>query len=342
MVDALRRSVICLSLVSMGALGLGIASEARAVSLGPVVTLTGVAGNGFTPPAPLELSAAQLAGLQQLSATVMIDGVKDVEKGPPLSEILTKANISGVASCENDELRYWIEASSATGQSVVVNAAEFDPEGANNLALLSIRENGKPLREPRLIMAADKTGARDIEDVDHVTIGRAAPQLPSQDGCTPAGFKPSVTVPVKGSVVINGDVPHPVTVSFAQLQALPQVKQTDTYTDHGEPKSRPEIGPTLWSVLVRADPTLASSSASNLRDYFELTSSEDGSAALVSYAEIAPVDNDTRMLLSVNEDGHTMLQQDTGPRLTAPSDVSGERYVYGVQVISVFQSPARG
>lgn len=322
------------------ALGLLVTSGASGTSSATVLTVKGVSGNMFTAPAPLDLTAAKLAGLTQASQTVTIDGVKEVEKGPPLSELLAQAKFSGVGSCENDELRYWIEVSSSSGQAVVINAAEFDPEGANNLALVSLSQNGKALSAPRLIMANDKTGARDIENVDAITIGRAAAQLPSQDGCTPPSFKATVMVPVKGSVIINGDVPHPLTLTFAQLKALPQVNQTDTYTDHGVPKARPETGPTLWSVLVKADPALASSSPSNLRDYFELTSSEDGSAALVSYAEIAPQDNDTKMLLSVFESGHTMLQEDTGPRLTAPSDVSGERYVYGVQVVTVFQAPA--
>jgi hypothetical protein len=117
------------------------------------------------------------------------------------------------------------------------------------------------------------------------------------------------------------------------------VTQTDTYTAGGVPKSRPETGPTLYSVLAAVDPNFKSASKSNLRDYIELTSSEDGSSVLVSWAEIDPAANDKQILLSLNEEGHTILQQDTGPRLTVPGDTSGARYDYGVQVVTVFRSP---
>ena len=52
-----------------------------------------------------------------------------------------------------------------------------------------------------------------------------------------------------------------------------------------------------------------------------------------------PAANDKQILLSPNEEGHTILQQDTGPRLTVPGDTSGARYDHGVQVVTVFRSP---
>jgi hypothetical protein len=104
----------------------------------------------------------------------------------------------------------------------VITAAELDPQEGNNLAILSLNENGKPLASPRLVVAGDKTDGRDIPNVSALTIGRASPQLvSSEQGCNPPSFKPPVSAPAKGSVLINGAVPHPTALTFAQLQKLP-------------------------------------------------------------------------------------------------------------------------
>jgi hypothetical protein len=82
------------------------AHAAPAPAAGGSVTVKRIAGNGFVPSRPLTLSSAQLAGLQQATVTVTIGGAKEVEKGPPVSELLYTAKFSGVANCKDDELRY--------------------------------------------------------------------------------------------------------------------------------------------------------------------------------------------------------------------------------------------
>ena len=171
-------------------------------------------------------------------------------------------------------------------------------------------------------------------------MGRAAPQLfDENEACNLPNFKaPLNTVPDAGGVVINGAVAHPMTLTFAQLKALPQVTQSDTYESHGAPKTRQEQGPTLYSILAAADPRFQSGPKDNLRFYIALTSSSDGEPVLVSWAEIDPAYNGTKAILSLAEDGESILDTDPGPRLTMPGDAGGERYNYGVQVITVFRA----
>jgi hypothetical protein len=309
----------------------------------PALTVSGVAGNGFVPKRPLKLTMAQLAALQQATVTVKIGGVKTIEKGPPVTELLAKANFTGVPGCdpEEDNLRYWIQASGRGGVAAVMAGTELDPDGGNRLAILSLEENGKALASPRLVIRGGRTTARDISNVYSLTVGRAAPQLFSEnEECNPPGFRPPLnTVPDAGAVIINGAVAHPTTLTFAQLQALPQLTQNDTYLSHGAPRTRQEKGPSLYSILAAADPQFQSGPNDKLRFYIEVTSSEDGEPVLVSWAEIDPsLDNDGS-ILSLVEDGEPILDTDPGARLTVPGDRSGERYNYGVQVVTVFRTP---
>jgi hypothetical protein len=320
-------------------------ASATGAPFSPTLTISGAPGNGLTTFSPLSLTTTQLAALPQQTITVAINGVSTTESGPSLSALLTKAGLQYISTCKNDELRYWIEATSARGASTEVTAGEIDPSFGDKPAILSIDQNGSSLSAPRLIVPGDATDARDIPDVVNITVGRAAPQLAETTAaCNPPGFTAPVSAPSSppaGSVLINGDVPNPTTVTFAQLQALPQVTQTDSYKSGGSAaKPHTETGPTLYSVLAAAEPGLESSDpANNLDLYVEVTSSEDGFAVLVSWAEIDPALNGNQVLLSLIDQGVSVLTTDTGPRLTVPGDVQGGRYDFGVQVVTVFRAP---
>jgi hypothetical protein len=291
------------------------------------------------------LSASQLAALPQSSLTLTVAGKKLVEKGPQLTQVIAKAGIRSSTACDDEEDHYWFEAVNASGAAVVVASVELAPDGGNRIVLLSLSENGTALTGPRLVVQGDRTAARDITGVTGITIGRVAPQLRSnEEGCNPPGFKPTVTISTApadiGAVVVNGAAPMQ-TITFPKIEALPhQVTQVDTYQGEGETKQHQEHGPTLYSFLVSADPALKSLGQEGLRYYVELTSSEDGSVAIVTWAEIDPSFDGKPFLLSTYEDGDLILDQDTGPRLTTPGDSGGTRFDYGIQVATVFEAPA--
>jgi len=177
--------------------------------------------------------------------------------------------------------------------------------------------------------------------VSIITVGRAPTELAEvTPACNPPSLVPSVAVPPPGSVVINGDVANPITLTYSQLQALPQVTQTVSFLQGTTPKSDVEIGPTLYSVLQAANPNFLSCDPNDKnRFYVEVTSSEDGNANLVAWTEIDPAQDGNQILLSLNEDGHSTLTTDTDPRLTVPGDVRGGRYNFGSAVITVLRAP---
>jgi hypothetical protein len=316
------------------------------------VTIQGAAGNGLIPFNPLTLTMSQLAALP--ATTVMLPG-GTAESGPTLSSLLAQAHFSLISACKNDQLHYWIAASSLNGSGAEISDGEIDPLFGNHPAILSVSENGVPLKAPRLALPDDLTTARDVGDVFDITVGRAPQQLPqsaSNTGCTPTGYQPLATPPAAaGSVLINGAVSNPAAiVTWTQLQGMTQVSQTVNFKQGNTPNSRGEMGPTLYNVLSSAEPELTSVPSRDARLFVEATSSEDGASTLVSWDEFDPARNNKLDLLSLGESSiapnvspfHLFIPPngtDTGPRLTTPGDVRGGRYDFGVQIVTVFQAP---
>lgn len=293
--------------------------------------------NGAAVPTPITLKTSELAILPQHTVKVTVDGKSLTESGPLLSALLTYAGVAYNAACKNDELRYWIEVTSSNGEAVVLTAGEIDTGFGNRPAILSIEQNDAFLTEsgPRLIVPNDN-GARDLSHISVVTIGRAPAQLAD---VTPACAATSlVTAPTPGSVLVNGAVAKGSTVTWSQLQAMPQTSQNVSFLAGANPSSNSESGPTLYSVLQAAQPKfLACDPTDKLRFYVEITSSEDGYASLLSWNEIDTAGDNDDALLSLVENGKS--QQDVGPRQTAPGDVKGGRYVSGAAIVTVFRAP---
>jgi hypothetical protein len=285
------------------------------------------------------LKTSELAILPQASVTIQVKGSPVVEQGPTLASLLTYAGVQYNSACKNDELRWWIEVTSSDGQSAAaLTAGEIDPFFGNRPAILSISSNGNFLTSqgPTLVVPNDG-GQRMIKNVAVVTVGRAPAQLAST---TPA-CSPTVAIsqtPPVGSVVINGDVANPTTLTFAQLQAMQQTNQNVSFLNGTTPSSNSESGPLLSQVLALAKPKfLACDPNDKLRFYVAVTSGQDGYTALVSWAELDPSINGINQLLSLVENGGSLAT--VGPRNTVPGDVRGGRYVSGVSVLTVFRAP---
>jgi hypothetical protein len=287
----------------------------------------------------LTLKTSELSVLPQQSVTITLNGVSTVEQGPTLASLLTLAGVQYNAACRNDELRWWIEATASNGQAATLTAGEIDPLFGNRPAILSISENGQFLtsRGPTLIVPNDPAGKRNLKGVSVITVGRAPAQLFNSSTCSPTVAMSATPTP--GTLVINGDVSSPQTLSFAQLQAVqPQLSQTVSFLNGATPVTNTESGPTLASVIALAKPKfLACDPTDNLRFYVAVTSGIDGYTALVSWAELDPSINGINQLLSLAENGAS--QSSVGPRNTVPGDVRGGRYVSGGAVITVFRAP---
>ncbi len=327
------------------------------------VSVTAEPGNGMdtTDFTPLSLTMAQLASMPQV--TVPIDSGATTETGPLLTSLLTDAHFTPIAACKNDSVRYWIEASSLDGSAAEVTDGEIDPNFGGNTTILSINQNGTTLAAPRLVVSKDANDARDVSDVFNLTIGRAPTQYAETTAaCNPPSFTPAplpmggVTGDVGGGdVVINGNVTTPSDIPFVTLgsSAFPQISGTFTVNR----KSKEEAGPALYSVLSSAGPTFPPGADGPARTYLEATSSEDGSAVLVSWAEFDPALSGaaitsptcpTCKLLSLAEGtppapATSVLEsqggEDTGPRLIVPLDNEGARNDFGVQFLTVLSTP---
>jgi hypothetical protein len=168
-----------------------------------------------------------------------------------------------------------------------------------------------------------------------VTTRRAVQGLPVS-GCptTSSVFSPSVP-----SIVLNGDVKSPQTLTFSQLQSLPQVGQTVSFLSGTTPTTTAELGPTLADVLAKAAPNFKTSCPNDrLRWFVEITGS-DGYASILSYSELDPAIGNRNPLVSLSENGVSLVN--AGPRVVQNGDVRGGRLVSGSVALSVFRVAPR-
>lgn len=288
----------------------------------------------------LTLKTSELTVIPQTTLTLPIGGVSTTESGPSLLSLLTFAGVQFNSACKNDELRWWVEATNPKGQAIVITAGELDPLFGNRPAILSIDQNGQFLTQngPTLVVPNDY-GGRDLKNVSIITIGRAPVEL--GDTATPAcGTTSLLSTPPAGTVVVNGDVKTPLTLTMAQLAAMPQETQTDNFLQGTTPNTNTEVGPSLYSIVMQAQPKfLACDANDKARFYVEITSSEDGFADIVSWDEIDPAADNVQDLMALVNNNIPVLQTDTDPRSTAPGDVRGGRYTFGAAVITVFRAP---
>jgi len=334
------KKALCLAAVAASALAIGssaVARQAKPVASAGIVPPQSITINGDVA-APRTVKWPELAILPQQTMTVTIDGATHVEKGPSLIDVIGYATPNILACSRNDLLRWWIMVTNQDGQSAVFGRGEVDPGFGNRPAILSISEDGQFLttkQGPRLIVQGDAGSARDLKNVVMVTTRRAAQGLPVS-GCpaTPNLFAPSVP-----SLVLNGDVKTPQTLTFSQLQSLPQVGQTVSFLSGSTPTTTTELGPTLADVLAKGSPNFKSSCPNDkLRWFVEITGS-DGYASILSYSELDPGIGNRNPLVSLSENGVSLVN--AGPRVVQNGDVRGGRLVSGSVALSVFRVTPR-
>jgi len=297
-----------------------------------------VSFNG-TLPNHLSLHPWELAILPQRTVTVTFaengKTVTHTEQGPYLSDALTFAGWQPIAACRNDLLRWWIVASNAKGQSALVTRGEIDPGFGNRQAILSISEDGHFLSArtgPRLIVPGDATSGRAIRDVNQVTVGRAVSQLP-QAGCDDVGKVASP--PPAGTIVVNGDVANPLTLTTAQLAQLGSRTMNVNFLNGANPVSASEQGPLLEDVIRMAKPKIDNRCPNDALRFYIQASATDGYSSLLSWGDISPLYGNRVPLLSVNENNVALTG---GPRVLAPGDVRGGRYVSGTLILTVVRA----
>jgi len=147
---------------------LGLGAPAVSQERQPTVVVSGDVAT------PLELPAADLAGMSRATDEVEEDGGTKACQGVWLDEILAKAGAPSGEAIRGKALAGYALATARDGYQVVFGLAELDPLFRDDRVVLFDQAGGKPLfpyQGPfRLIVPGDKRGARSIRMLERIEI----------------------------------------------------------------------------------------------------------------------------------------------------------------------------
>jgi hypothetical protein len=132
------------------------------------------------------------------------------------------------------------------------------------------------------------------------------------------------------TVTVSGTVQHPLTLTPADLQAMPGIDVTvSQQTDHG-PANGKFRGVLLWTIIDKAGLANGTEKNAYIRHTILIVGS-DGYAAAVSEGEIDPKLEAKQIILAVTKDGMVLDR----PRLVVPLDAHASRGVHDVVSVEV-------
>ena len=101
------------------------------------------------------------------------------------------------------------------------------------------------------------------------------------------------------------------------------------------PTSASEQGPLLEDVIRPAKPRIRNACPNDAQRFYVQASASDGYSSLLSWGDISPSLGNRAPLLSANENGAALTGS---PRVLAPGDVRGGRYVSGTLILTVVRA----
>ena len=132
------------------------------------------------------------------------------------------------------------------------------------------------------------------------------------------------------TLTVSGAVQHPLTLTIADLKAMPGLDVTvSQQTDRG-PAQGKFHGVLLWSVIDKAGLANGTEKNAYLRHTI-LVGGSDGYAAALSEGEIDPKLEGKHVILAYEKDGAPL----TAPRLVVPGDAHAARGVHDVVTVEV-------
>jgi DMSO/TMAO reductase YedYZ molybdopterin-dependent catalytic subunit len=132
------------------------------------------------------------------------------------------------------------------------------------------------------------------------------------------------------AVTVSGTVQHPLTLTIADLKAMPAVDiAVSQETDRG-PAQGKFRGALLWAVIDKAGLSNGAQKNAYLRHTI-LVSGSDGYAAALGEGEIDPKLEGKQVVLAYEKDGAPL----TAPRLVVPGDAHAARGVHDVVSVEV-------
>jgi hypothetical protein len=101
------------------------------------------------------------------------------------------------------------------------------------------------------------------------------------------------------------------------------------------PVTATEVGPLLQDVLDSVKPKFSTKCGGDKYSFYVVATGSDGYTSLLSWGDGDPTASGRSPLLSVNQNGTPL---NTGPRVLAPGDVRGDRYVSGTVALTVLRA----
>jgi hypothetical protein len=225
-----------------------------------ILSLTGPTSNAGS----IDLSGAgssyggqvTVGGVTGYSLWGLLGGAAASSSTSPIYGDITTSTPAGDNN-KNAILRYYVVATSATGQQSVISLGEIDPtfSGSATPALLSVSDNTVSID-----FTAPGASTRDLSDVTNLVLA-AAPALPVGAGG------------VSTAITLSGNVGTPGSKSLTDLEALPALTETvngDTYT-----------GAPFFGLINPSD--------SDILNQYVITAGTDGYEVVLSLAELDPL-----------------------------------------------------
>jgi DMSO/TMAO reductase YedYZ molybdopterin-dependent catalytic subunit len=143
----------------------------------------------------------------------------------------------------------------------------------------------------------------------------------------------ALTVSAQETIAVRGSVAHPLTLTRADLAAMPREKAT--VTDPHSKATRAFEGVLLSEILGKAGVPLGEHLRGKALAVYVLVEATDGYRVVYAIAELDPATSGQRVLLADTMDGKP-LSSDDGPfRMIAPGDKRPARWVRMVKSLTV-------
>lgn len=133
------------------------------------------------------------------------------------------------------------------------------------------------------------------------------------------------------NIAISGDVTHPLTLTAAELKAMPRT--TVTIVDQG--REVKYTGVLVGDVLARAGAPLGRDLSGAAVATYVLASAKDGYQAVFSLAELDPAFTPNDIIIADSVDGQALFDYQGPFRIVAPHDKRGARSIRMLQKLEV-------
>ena len=142
---------------------------------------------------------------------------------------------------------------------------------------------------------------------------------------------PGAAAAADSSLAITGDVTHPLTLTAAELKAMPRT--TVTIVDQG--RDVKYTGVLVGDVLARAGAPVGRELSGAAVATYVLASAKDGYQAVFSLAELDPAFTPNDIIIADTVDGQPLFDYQGPFRIVAPKDKRGARSVRMLQRLEV-------